>query len=374
MTVSSASADERQRERGLEAQVAAERAGGHRRARQVVLEGGLASLERRGEHRRGGTQGDAEPLAVRDAVPAEDHQPARVGHEHRADVEAEQRRHLAAHEPRDALRVDLGVDRRRERREPGADARGVLELLEGARLVDQVRRLVCHALHDAEPGLVESRRAVERHEERSAIARAERHEAHRPLLERLEQGEILGRRRAPARGVADATGQDVVAERYGVAVAARAAPAEVQLLREALHDVRRRAAVRRRDEALRTVAVEVGRRPAAGHQLDGEPSDAVEDAVQIEALHLQQGLGHPPLALQIRDLRERCGICLRVSRGHDVGDSNCRSGGAMRTPVGDAMPSPSQRRGGTSASRHRPAAGHAGDGASVARRSSVEAA
>src|SRR5882672_1765679 len=172
-------------------------------------------------------------------------------------------------------------------------------------MVDQIRGLTGHALQDPERGVVEARRLRETHEDRATRARPQRNETDGVLLERVEQLPHLGRRRVVAGGGAESTRDQLLPERDDRALPPGPALSEEELLGEASGDVRRRAAVRDGNEGACSVAVEVGRRPVARHELDGQPTDTVQDAMQVETLYLQQRISHPALPLERGDLLER---------------------------------------------------------------------
>src|SRR6185503_2979107 len=92
-------ADERERERGAEAERGAERTGGRGTLGQLVLERGLAG-ERRGEHARRRIERQPDPLG--DAVAAEDEEPLAPGDEEPDDREVEEHGHVGADDARDA--------------------------------------------------------------------------------------------------------------------------------------------------------------------------------------------------------------------------------------------------------------------------------
>src|SRR5262249_27979855 len=160
--------------------------------------------------------------------------PVALRHEDADRTDPEERRRFRAHEPRDAERVRLEVDGRGEARETGTHARRMLEVLEHPRVVDQVRGLTADAFQDAERGLVEAGRLPDAQEDGAARRRAERREADRVLPERLEEVARLRVGRVVSCRMAEPACDELVAERDHGALAARAALAEVELLREAL--------------------------------------------------------------------------------------------------------------------------------------------
>jgi hypothetical protein len=296
--------DERQREDRLEPELAHERTACHGALGEVVLEEERTVAERAQE--REGLVAERHLAALGgEPVVAEDDEAVALRHEHAHRIDPEERGRFRAHEPRDAERVGLEVDGRGEAGETGAYARGMLQILEHPRVVDQVRRLAPDAFQDAERRLVEAGRRADAHEDGAAGRRAERGEADRVLAERVEQLARLGVGRVVAGGVAEPARDELVPERDPRALATGAALAEPELLREAPDDVRRRAAVRHGHEAAGAGAVEVHGRPVARHELDRQTADAVDHGVQVERLHLQQRFRDTPLPLEVRDLRTR---------------------------------------------------------------------
>jgi hypothetical protein len=122
-------------------------------------------------------------------------------------------------------------------------------------------------------------------------------------------------------------------------LAADTALPEVEALREALEDVRRRAVIGHGHEAAGASAVEIDRRALARHELDGQPADAVEHAAQVEAVDLQQGLGQAALALEVRHPGVEVGRLLGRHCGGRNGARAMPSGGVLAaTPGGLRRP------------------------------------
>jgi hypothetical protein len=202
---------ERQRERGLEAEPGVDRGGGLRLAVELVLErrlaGACALEDRRLVERHAQVVGGHPVGADRRELAAPERHDGHGRH-------VEERRHLRGDDAGDALRLGLQVDGRRHRGDARARAGRVLELVERARVGDELRRLARDRLRDPARGLVEARRLPRRDEDGAALALGERHEAHRLLLELVEElAHVVGRRRA--RRVADAAGDHLLAEGHG---------------------------------------------------------------------------------------------------------------------------------------------------------------